>query len=1736
MKFIIYFFILFLLGCPQVGSSLADVRVLSPAIKFSDSDAVMTFIEQGEFRHAAVMMVMIRCQLLPNPEKIDLTALFREIPADATFARMTSGFYSSDLDINAASFAEINGSRVELVNGLVYSVTSAREVKYFTLLIQDEIAPRIAPIVGRFARFADYQLQRASGDLSASDRLALLYGSAFNTDAVRLYVYADLSDPVLRFRVYLEELLTVPAATAVDFFAVNADGSFAGQLRQSEPLTITGRTTIAARARGQSAGPPRHVYFELIPRREGDQPHWLPQLQPSHLTNSANTDQAGSGDFATPYRFNVGSASLRALRLNELFSSAGGSTDWLLFEKIGAGNLENLGAGDVLIASLVGSKVAVTSPAMTIDGKIVTWRTVYLQFYDDSVAPELTISVVDNSPQQHRGSRSLIFTFSESVNDFSFIDDVTVTGGRLSYWSPPTVQPSGALSYRATFSPDAATVMANITVAARSYYDDAGNWNISPADLVLVVADIVAPHRPLSIRVDHQGAKVNVAAGSGGVITGLTTVTAALAESGGLLEYSTDGGSIWQQQAIDSASNTVNFELPLAGSPYLPGAVMIRQLDAAANTGLALANSRTIILDVTAPAAPLSINVTDRTAATVDISRASADLQLSNSAVTVTFAEAGGELRYSTNGGVSWRTALIRGSSAQFHLTNNVYESGKILVIQIDSMGNAGLPRSNSVQVTVDSDALPAATDITVATAAAATSIRNYNGAAVLSNSNRITVHFAAAGGLLQYTTTVAAEDNWQVAGRISRNSAGLNLASFVLADATYGIGQIKVRQVDDSGNVGILLRNGRGVIIDTVGPPAPSVVLIDSTAIISTGVGTISSSNSALAAKFAEPGGHLQYSVDSGATWLDGNPVVRIGNDLIASFFIANGSYPAGSILVRQIDDATNTGEVIASVRELIVDAELPLAPLDIKVQSGGSAVSVADFDDRSVLAINSPTVTVLLAETGGQVQYIIDGNWNDPSALSTTPVTADKTATFTLADGSYPAGKIQVRQVDDAGNVGDILGVSRTNLIVDTAVPAIVNDIRVGSAANTRSLVAGDAVVVAERRVVVFPAEQTGVIEYTSDGGDSWQTVNIERYADSLSRAVFYLAANEVYPAGTIQVRQIDIAGNYSALVASQCQLKVDTVVPTLSIGRPSGDIFIDDQLSVTFTFNEPVRNFSTAVIDIAVAGSAIELDSSSLSQNSDRSYTLAYSPQLAGILTISVAAATFNDLAGNLNSVPAQIAILVNSPRPQLTISSGDYIDEVIFTFDQNVVDFTAADVTLSAGTLVGIAASASDTKVFIGTLSADRPAVGVNTVVQVADDSYRGAAGGQTGAGATLIIGRNPVQLALAKDSVLYIKDGRLYSWGANPAGQLGIGNTTDKSTPQLVGSAANWVTVAIGADYSEFTHSLAINSQGELYSWGANSDGQLGLGNTVNKSTPQRVGDATDWVAVYAGFSTSYALNSRGELYGWGYNGFNLVSLIDDARRITNPARITVGAAELWQDANWIDGMALEVYLTDIAGNCYFWGPTSSWGVRATRPMSCNNERQNYLVFTKASSVPGYYHLAATGKVFFAGMYRNAASSGLSENYDYQGTANWHISSGFQQTAGFAPFFGFAADLSFIGLAGIYDDMLRTYDGGDNLGLLGLSAAGELYYWGLDLGAGPSTAAPVSNAAYAELFSFGARLGDKNDWVSIHSAGNVFYAIDSAGDLYSWGVNISSGALGLGDRTSVYQPTLVAIGG
>ena len=128
------------------------------------------------------------------------------------------------------------------------------------------------------------------------------------------------------------------------------------------------------------------------------------------------------------------------------------------------------------------------------------------------------------------------------------------------------------------------------------------------------------------------------------------------------------------------------------------------------------------------------------------------------------------------------------------------------------------------------------------------------------------------------------------------------------------------------------------------------------------------------------------------------------------------------------------------------------------------------------------------------------------------------------------------------------------------------------------------------------------------------------------------------------------------------------------------------------------------------------------------------------------------------------------------------------------------------------------------------------------------------------------GMRPPVAAGQRHSLAVKSDGTVWAWGYNRNGQLGDGTTTDRSTPGPVPNLTDVVSVA-----ASDRHNLALKSDGTLWAWGDNIQGQLGDGTTTESLTPKQVPGLTDVVAVTAGNSHNLALKRDGTLWAWGQN-------------------------------------------------------------------------------------------------------------------------------------------------------------------------------------------------------------------------------------------------------------------------
>lgn len=78
------------------------------------------------------------------------------------------------------------------------------------------------------------------------------------------------------------------------------------------------------------------------------------------------------------------------------------------------------------------------------------------------------------------------------------------------------------------------------------------------------------------------------------------------------------------------------------------------------------------------------------------------------------------------------------------------------------------------------------------------------------------------------------------------------------------------------------------------------------------------------------------------------------------------------------------------------------------------------------------------------------------------------------------------------------------------------------------------------------------------------------------------------------------------------------------------------------------------------------------------------------------------------------------------------------------------------------------------------------------------------------------------------------DDRLFCWGGNASGQLGLGDVATRTVPAVVGTEGDWLAVE-AANLSR--HTCALKNDGRRYCWGSNGYGQLGVSDTTDRTVP-----------------------------------------------------------------------------------------------------------------------------------------------------------------------------------------------------------------------------------------------------------------------------------------------------------
>lgn len=187
--------------------------------------------------------------------------------------------------------------------------------------------------------------------------------------------------------------------------------------------------------------------------------------------------------------------------------------------------------------------------------------------------------------------------------------------------------------------------------------------------------------------------------------------------------------------------------------------------------------------------------------------------------------------------------------------------------------------------------------------------------------------------------------------------------------------------------------------------------------------------------------------------------------------------------------------------------------------------------------------------------------------------------------------------------------------------------------------------------------------------------------------------------------------------------------------------------------------------------------------------------------------------------------------------------------------------------------------------------------------------------------------NWLQVSCGQYTTMAVKtDGTLWAWGSNNNGQLGLNSATASfSSPTQVGALTNWLYVA-ASGYSGY----GLKTDGTIWSWGAGSVGRLGLGNLTYYSSPKQIGALTNWTAIGAMAGGAFAINSSGELYSWGSNSNGQLG-INSVVNQSSPSLVGSGWSKIILRAD------RSIFAIKTNGTLWAWGrnSTSQLGIGTT---------------------------------------------------------------------------------------------------------------------------------------------------------------------------------------------------------
>ena len=335
------------------------------------------------------------------------------------------------------------------------------------------------------------------------------------------------------------------------------------------------------------------------------------------------------------------------------------------------------------------------------------------------------------------------------------------------------------------------------------------------------------------------------------------------------------------------------------------------------------------------------------------------------------------------------------------------------------------------------------------------------------------------------------------------------------------------------------------------------------------------------------------------------------------------------------------------------------------------------------------------------------------------------------------------------------------------------------------------------------------------------------------------------------------------------------------------------------------------------------------------------------------------------------------------------------------------------------------------------------------------------------------------------------NGTLWAWGNNSNGQLGLNTTVGVSSPVQVGALSTWTQTSCGD-----INAAAIQSNGTLWTWGANAYGQLGnntSGAGTNQSSPIQVGALSTWTQVAGGFQFQLAIQSNGTLWAWGNNRFGELAQ-NNTLTYSSPVQVFVATTGVWKTIGKIFGFSQIAIQSN--GTLWAWGSNSYGSLGLNTLIAYSSPIQIGALSSWTQVACGYAHTLAiqTNGTLWSWGYNALGQLGLSDLTNRSSPVQ-------------------------VGALSIWT---KAACGGYHIGAI--QSNGTLWAWG--------------NNAFGQLgqgnttnYSSPVQVGTLSVWTQIACGYYSTAGIQSNGTLWAWGNN-SYGQLGTSNQINYSSPVQV----